>query len=247
MGKYTTKKTDEEGNVFWESTDGSSHKTRKSAWEHSKTLLGETESKTESKTESESEPISEPQITVEDDSPQWASFDFGATDGEVVEVIPSTLKKIRGAQPEGKKKTKRQLEIERQNNLALLTMGYRTGDHLLTRYRRALLEDPKADPIKHTHEDYIWISEITDASLQDNGISIQTMVSPTMYAGIANVYWFGTPLTRIHQEAEKSPFKGRFAGAGRMLERIPLIGKRLKKRRLEKSLQAIEGEEVAES
>lgn len=243
MGKYTTKKTDEEGNVFWESTDGSSHKTRKSAWSHSKSLLGENESETES----ESEPISEPEITVEDDSPQWASFDFGATDGEVVEVIPNTLKKIRGSQPEGRKKTKRQMEIERQNNLALLTMGYRTGDHILTRYRRALLEDPKAEAIKHTQEDYVWISEITDAALQDNGISIQTMVSPTMYAGIANVYWFGTPLTRIHQEAEKSPFKGRFAGAGRMLERIPLIGKRLKKRRLEKSLQAIEGEEVAES
>ena len=102
MGKYTTKKTDEDGNVFWESTDGSSHKTRKSAWEHSKTLLGETESKTES----DSEPISEPQITVEDDSPQWASFDFGATDGEVVEVIPSTLKKIRGAQPKAERKPK---------------------------------------------------------------------------------------------------------------------------------------------
>ena len=245
MGKYTTKKTDEEGNVFWESTDGSSHKTRKSAWEHSKTLLNETKSETESEVESET--VSEPQITVEDDSPQWASFDFGATDGDVVEVIPSTLKKIRGSQPEGRKKTKRQLEIERQNNLALLTMGYRTGDHIMTRYRRALLEDPKADPIKHTHEDYIWISEITDAALQDNGISIQNMVSPTAYAGIANIYWFGTPLTRIHQEAEKSPFKGRFSGAGRMLERIPFFGKRLKKRRLEKSLQAIEGEEVAES
>ena len=241
MGKYTTKKTDEEGNVFWESTDGSSHKTRKSAWEHSKTLLGESESEVKTET------VSEPEITVEDESPQWASFDFGATDGEVVEVIPSTLKKIRGNQPEGRKKTKRQLEIERQNNLALLTMGYRTGDHLMTRYRRALLEDPQAEAIKHTQEDYVWISEITDAALQDNGISIQTMVSPTMYAGIANVYWFGTPLTRIHQEAEKSPFKGRFAGAGRMLERIPLIGKRLKKRRLEKSLQAIEGENVAES
>tara|TARA_R100000988_G_C4003076_1_gene170478 strand:+ start:283 stop:1008 length:726 start_codon:yes stop_codon:yes gene_type:complete len=241
MGKYTTKKTDEEGNVFWESTDGSSHKTRKSAWEHSKTLLGETESEVESET------VSEPEITVEDDSPQWASFDFGASDGEVVEVIPSTLKKIRGAQPEGRKKTKRQMEIERQNNLALLSMGYRTGDMMMTRYRRALLEDPQAEAIKHTQEDYVWISEITDAALQDNGISIQTMVSPTMYAGIANVYWFGTPLTRIHQEAEKSPFKGRFSGAGRMLEKIPFIGKRLKKRRLEKSLQAIEGEDVAES
>jgi len=155
MGKYTTKKTDEEGNAFWESTDGSHHKTRKSAWEHSKTLLGETESEVKTET------VSEPEITVEDESPQWASFDFGATDGEVVEVIPSTLKKIRGNQPEGRKKTKRQLEIEHQNNLALLTMGYRTGDHLMTRYRRALLEDPQAEAIKHTQEDYLWISEIT--------------------------------------------------------------------------------------
>ena len=64
-------------------------------------------SNTESKTETE--PVSEPQITVDDDTPQWASFDFGATDGDVVEVIPNTLKKIRGAQPEGSKKTKRQL------------------------------------------------------------------------------------------------------------------------------------------
>ena len=238
MGKYTTKKTDEEGNAFWESTDGSSHKSRKSAWEHSKSLLGETETKTES----EPEPI-----TVEDETPQWASFDFGASDGEVVEVIPSTLKKIKGASPTASKKTKRQLEVEQQNNLALLTMGYRTGDHMMTVYRRALLEDPKADPIKHSHEDYVWISEITDAALQENGVSLANMVSPTMYAGVANLYWFGTPLTRIHREAEKSPFKGRFAGAGRILERIPLIGKRLKKRRLEKSLQAIEGESHAEN
>ena len=242
MGKYTTKRTDEEGNAFWESTDGSHHKTRKSAWEHSKTLLGETESKTESETESES-----PKIEVEDDTPQWASFDFGAEIGDVVEVIPAPLKKIKGTTHDNKKKSKRQLEIEHQNNLALLTMGYRTGDHLMTRYRRALLEDPKAEAIKHSQEDYIWISEITDAALQENGVSIQEMISPTMYAGVANLYWFGAPISRIHTEAEKSPFKGRFAGAGRMLERIPLIGKRLKKRRLEKSLQTIEGESDAEN
>ena len=51
MGIYTTKKTDEEGNPFWESTDGSTHKTRKAAWTHSKSLELPTES--ESKSESE--------------------------------------------------------------------------------------------------------------------------------------------------------------------------------------------------
>ena len=134
MGKYTTKKTDEEGNAFWESTDGSSHKSRKSAWEHSKSLLGETETKTES----EREPI-----TVEDETPQWASFDFGASDGEVVEVIPSTLKKIKGASPTASKKTKRQLEVERLSIVTKIMFGlvklpmrlYRkTGYHWLTWY-----------------------------------------------------------------------------------------------------------------
>tara|TARA_B100000029_G_C17491349_1_gene929230 strand:+ start:338 stop:1063 length:726 start_codon:yes stop_codon:yes gene_type:complete len=236
MGKYTTKKLDEEGNPFWESTDGSHHKTRKSAWSHSKSLLDETESV---ETESESEPA----IEVEDDTPEWASFDFGgALDGEIVEVIPSPLKKIKGSTPDGKKKSKRQLEIERQNNLAILTMGYRTADHGLTVYRRALLDDPKADPIKHTHEDYIWISEITDAALQENGVSLADMISPTMYAGVANLYWFGAPISRIHAESEKSIFKGKLAGAGRLLEKIPFLGKRLKKRRLDKSMQRIEVE-----
>ena len=232
MGKYTTKKTDDDGNDFWESTDGSHHKTRKSAWTHSKSLLDETES--------EHDP--EPAIEVDDDKPQWANFDFGAIDGEVVEVIPSPLKKIRGSSADGKKKSKRQLEVERKNNLAILTLGYRSGDHAMTVYRRALLDDPKADPIRHSHEDYIWISEITDAALQENGVSLADMISPTMYAGVANLYWFGAPISRIHAESEKSLFKGKLSGAGRMLVKIPFLGKRLKKRRLEKSLQRIEGE-----
>ena len=48
MGKYTTKKTDDDGNDFWESTDGSIHKTRKAVWQHSKSLELPTESETKS-------------------------------------------------------------------------------------------------------------------------------------------------------------------------------------------------------
>ena len=91
MGIYTTKRTDEEGNPFWESTDGSTHKTRKAAWSHSKSLeTVETESVGES--ENESQVIEE----VEQDSPAWTTFDFGSNPGDTVEVIPTTLKKIRG-------------------------------------------------------------------------------------------------------------------------------------------------------
>ena len=238
MGIYTTKRTDEEGNPFWESTDGSTHKTRKAAWSHSKSL--ELPSESESKRESES---NEKEIIeeVQTDSPAWTTFDFGSNPGDTVEVIPSTLKKIRGVTDSSSKKTKKQQEIERQNNLAILKLGYRTGDHMMSKYRRALLEDPQAEAIKHTNEDYEWISEITDAALQENGIMIGEVVGKTTYAGIANSYWFYVPISRIHAESEKNPFKGRFAGVGRMIEKIPFLGKRIKARRLEKSLQTVDG------
>jgi|TARA_R100000482_G_scaffold122227_2_gene69456 hypothetical protein len=238
MGIYTTKKVDEEGNDYWESTDGSTHKTRKAAWQHSKSLELPTESETKSESESDEKEIIE---EVQSDSPAWTSFDFGSNPGDTVEVIPSTLKKIRGSNPDGSKKSKKQQEIDRQNNLAILKLGYRTGDHMMTRYRRALLEDPQAEAIKHTNEDYEWISEITDAALQENGIMIGEVVGKTTYAAIANGYWFYVPISRIHAESDKNPFKGRLAGVGRLIEKLPFLGKRIKARRLEKSLQTIDG------
>ena len=239
MGIYTTKRTDEEGNPFWESTDGSTHKTRKAAWSHSKSLELPSESESKIKSESNEKEIIE---EVQTDSPAWTTFDFGSNPGDTVEVIPSTLKKIRGVTDSSSKKTKKQQEIEKQNNLAILKLGYRTGDHMMSKYRRALLEDPQAEAIKHTNEDYEWISEITDAALQENGIMIGEVVGKTTYAGIANAYWFYVPISRIHAESDKNPFKGRFAGVGRMIEKIPFLGKRIKARRLEKSLQTVDGE-----
>ena len=238
MGIYTTKRTDEEGNPFWESTDGSTHKTRKAAWTHSKSLEPvETENVGESESENESQVIEE----VEQDSPAWTTFDFGSNTGDTVEVIPTTLKKIRGVTDSSSTKTKKQQEIERQNNLAILKLAYRTSDHALTRYRRALLEDNNAEPIKHTNEDYEWIASTTDEALQENGIMIGEVVGKTTFAVIANSYWFYVPISRIHAESDKNPFKGRFAGVGRMIEKIPFLGKRIKARRLEKSLQTVDG------
>ena len=238
MGIYTTKKTDEEGNPFWESTDGSTHKTRKAAWSHSKSLELPTESENKSESETNDKEIIE---EVESSVPEWTTFDFGSNPGDTVEVIPSTLKKIRGVTDSSSKKTKKQQQIERQNNLAILKLGYRTGDHVLTRYRRALLEDNNAEPIKHTNEDYEWIASTTDEALQENGIMIGEVVGKTTFAVIANSYWFYVPISRIHAESEKNPFKGRFAGVGRMIEKIPFLGKRIKARRLEKSLQTVDG------
>ena len=55
------------------------------------------------------------------------------------------------------------------------------------------------------------------------------MVGTGTIAVVANAHWFGVPLYKIHQESEKSPFKGKLGGAfGRFLRRLPIIGKRIK-------------------
>ena len=233
MGKYSTKTKDEDGKDAWLSSDGRLFQTRAGAWKHSKSL---------------DEPVEEPAPQVEpvevmDDEPDplsWAQVDFSGDTEDATETIPTVFKRITPAHS-GEKKTKKELEAERKTNIAVLKIGYRTGDALMTRYKRGMMEDPKADPIKHTEQDYDWISGVSNAALEENGISIGAAIGTTQIAVIANGYWFGAPIAKIHKESDKSPFKGRAGGAiGRFMERLPIIGKRIRARR-EVHIPIIEG------
>ena len=233
MGKYSTKTKDEDGKDAWLSSDGRLFQTRAGAWKHSKSL---------------DEPVESPEPQVEviepsDDEPDplsWAQVDFSGDTEDATETIPTVFKRITPAHS-GEKKTKRELEAERKTNMAVLKIGYRTGDALMTRYKRGMMEDPKADPIKHTEQDYDWISGVSNAALEENGISIGAAIGTTQIAVIANGYWFGAPIAKIHKESDKSPFKGRAGGAiGRFMERLPFIGKRIRARR-EVHIPIIEG------
>ena len=233
MGKYSTKTKDEDGKDAWLSSDGRLFHTRAGAWKHSKSL---------------DEPVEEPAPQVEpvevmDDEPDplsWAQVDFSGDTEDATETIPTVFKRITPAHS-GEKKTKKELEAERKTNIAVLKIGYRTGDALMTRYKRGMMEDPKADPIKHTEQDYDWISGVSNAALEENGISIGAAIGTTQIAVIANGYWFGAPIAKIHKESDKSPFKGRAGGAiGRFMERLPIIGKRIRARR-EVHIPIIEG------
>ena len=233
MGKYSTKTKDEDGKDAWLSSDGRLFQTRAGAWKHSKSL---------------DEPVEEPSPQVEpvevmDDEPDplsWAQVDFSGDTEDATETIPTVFKRITPAHS-GEKKTKKELEAERKTNIAVLKIGYRTGDALMTRYKRGMMEDPKADPIKHTEQDYDWISGVSNAALEENGISIGAAIGTTQIAVIANGYWFGAPIAKIHKESDKSPFKGRAGGAiGRFMERLPIIGKRIRARR-EVHIPIIEG------
>jgi hypothetical protein len=204
----------------WLSSDGKEYKSRSGAWKRSKKLLEQEEPKVE-----------ETQEEVQDDTPTWASYDYGDIVDEVspTETVPTILKTIKPAAVAKGKLSKKEAAAKKSMNKSILTVGYRTGDHLMTGYRRAMLEDPKATAIVHSDSDYNWISEVTNEALEDSGVSVSDMVGTGTIAVVANAHWFGVPLYKIHQESEKSPFKGRVGGAfGRFLRRLPIIGKRIK-------------------
>ena len=204
----------------WLSTDGKEYKSRSGAWKRSKKLLEQEEPKVE-----------ETQEEVQDDTPTWASYDYGDIVDEVspTETVPTILKTIKPAAVAKGKLSKKEAAAKKSMNKSILTVGYRTGDHLMTGYRRAMLEDPKATAIVHSDSDYNWISEVTNEALEDSGVSVSDMVGTGTIAVVANAHWFGVPLYKIRQESEKSPFKGRVGGAfGRFLRRLPIIGKRIK-------------------
>jgi hypothetical protein len=206
----------EDGSVTWLSSDGKEYKTKSGAWKRSKKLEGE---------ESSTDP-SEPKIESEPEV-EWSTMEF--TESDITEVIPAPLKKIKARSG---KPTKQQLENERGMNEAILKTGYKTGDVLLTRYKRAVLKDEDAPAVKHSEEDYDWISSVTQDALDHNGVNFASAIGPTQIALISNSVWFGKPLISIQAESGN-----KFLSGGRMvrtLERIPFIGKRIRDRRMRK-------------
>ena len=234
MGEYTTKTTDADGNDAWESTDGRMFKTRGGAYKASKRLEEEQGSESPQAADPpEEEPVppspGAEQIPDEDEG-DWTDFDWG-DDDQTSEVIPTTLKRL--APAKRGKMTKKELEAQKGTNVALLKVGYKGADLLLTRYKRGVMDDQKAEAVTHTEEDYEWIGGITQDALEHNGIFLSSALGPNQVAIIANGYWFGSPVMRINAEAKRSPFQGRVGGAlGRLLERLPFIGKRIKDRRM---------------
>ena len=232
MGDYATKHTDDDGD-YWLASDGKRYATRSGAWKWSKKVDAP---KKEVKPEPEivDAPEPEPQPT-EPSGPEWMTFDYESEDGPT-EVMPALLKRIKPV--DGKKRTKKQIEAETQTSIAVLGVAYRTSDHLLTTYKRAVLRDKEAEPITHSDEDIEWISGVTNDGLVHSGVHIAGLLSPVHLAVACNTYWFGRPLVEIQSKKKGS------LGVGSLMERIPFLGSRLKSRRLAKEAEAYEQELV---
>ena len=229
----------EDGSTVWVADDGREYKSKSGMWKRNKKLKKERASREPPEPEEatkegseQGDPPSEPKV-------EWAEMDFG--DAPIPEVVPAPLKRIKPRGASSGKPTKKQLEAERQMNEGILVTGYKTGDYLMTRYKRGVLDDPNAEAIVHTEEDYEWISGVSQDALEAQGLNLAGAIGPGGLALVANGVWFGTPLMRIQKEANKSPFQGRIGGAiGRLVERIPILGKRIKERRLRTIQQEIE-------
>ena len=214
----------EDGTTVYVASDGKEYKSKSGAWKWEKKL-------------EKSKPM-EPEEPVElEQEVDWTEMTFEADD--ITETIPKPLKRIR---PRSGKPTKKQLENEREMNVGILKVGYRTSDALLTRYKRGVLNDDEAAAIKHSDEDYEWISNITQDALDHNNVNIASAVGPNQLAVAANGYWFGSVFVKINAEAGKAMFSG-----GRMvsvLERVPFIGKRIKDRRMRRIEERLIREEL---
>jgi hypothetical protein len=227
MSKYSIKQENEDGSVTWLSSDGKEYKSKAGAYKRSKKLEENKEPEKEIVEEK-----TEEKVTL--DSPTWVEMEYDPID-EVSDVIPAPLKKLKPRGSSKGKPSKKQIEAEREVNEGVLTVLYRTSDMLLTKYKRSVLDDPKALAVTHSDEDYQWISGITQDALEYNGVNIAGALSPNTLAAGANAYWFSVPVYKIQKEADISPFKGRVGGAiGRGLEKLPFIGKRIKERRMRK-------------
>ena len=233
----------EDGSTVWIANDGREYKSKSGMWKRNKKLEEEREPVTSPEPKEATKVESEQGDSPSEPKVEWAEMDFG--DEPITEVVPAPLKRIKPRGATTGKPTKKQLEAERQMNEGILVTGYKTGDYLMTRYKRGVLDDPNADAIVHTEEDYEWISGVSQDALEAQGMNLAGAIGPGGLAVIANGVWFGTPLMRIQKEANKSPFQGRVGGAiGRFVERIPIIGKRIKDRRLRTLQQEIEQDEL---
>lgn len=210
MSDPDTKKIQTDDGERFQAIDGRLYKTRSGAWKRNqkmkeKGLIDEDESIEPNQVEEI--PIEKAEKT-NDSKPSWRTHDF--TNNEDEQVIPTVLKSIRRHDPK-RKQTRKEEEAERQTAIATLGMLYRGSDVLLTKYGKVITEQ-KDYLVTHSNADYIWISEITNEALEENGIYLASIASPTMIATISNSYWFGKPLVDINKNRKRKLFKGKFKG-----------------------------------
>jgi len=153
---------------------------------------------------------------------EWMDFDFG-TD-ETTDTIPAPLKSIVKPMPgDGGKLTKAQRQALENQNKGILKMMLTTTDVLLTKYGQAVSLDETFE-VKHSESDKDLVANAQYRYLEEKGLFLTNYLSTGMIAGSLTVWYVGSPLLRIRKNAKKKLIRGR------LLSRLPLIGRFFKKK-----------------
>lgn len=236
-----TEEVGEDGETVYMSSDGRSYKTLSGAWKRNRALwrqenVVDTTKGKSLRTETtwvDEVPSLEPVESTEavdvaeehETEPSeptrgrfdWSTFEPPEEDKkDAPEVVPAVLKAVMPANSNPRAMTKEELERAQKTSAAVLVLGYKLADKVMTRYRQAVCEDDVI--IHHTEADYRWISSVTNDALLDRGVLISASLTPTVVAVMCNGYWFGKPLAEIQAKRQKKLFKQE------TLKRIPVVG-----------------------
>lgn len=159
----------------------------------------------------------------EDTTFEWADFDFGTN--EATDVLPTPLKSIVKPMPGGTGKlTKVQAKALEDQNKGILKMMLTTVDSLLTAYGKGVCVD-ESFQVKHSESDKELVANAQYRYMEEKGLFLTNYLSSGMIAGSLTVWYVGTPLMRIRRNAKKKLIRGR------LLSRLPLIGRLFKRKK----------------
>ena len=179
-----------------------------------------------------SNPPETPPTTSGDTTFAWADFDFGAD--ESTDTIPTPLKSIvRGVPNEGGKLSKAQRKALEDQNKGILKMGLTTIDVLLTKYGQAVSLDENFK-VEHSETDKDLVANAQYRYLEERGLFLTNYLSTGMIAGSLTVWYVGSPLMRIRKNAKRKLIRGR------LLSRLPLIGRFFKRKEVEPIAQVVD-------
>jgi hypothetical protein len=244
-----TKVENDDGTTSYTSMDGRPYKTLSGAHKRNKVVWAteNTQDTTQGKTikiESDDVPSLSPMPDVTESEPEpanekafsWSTFET-VDDGEApTEVIPSVLKAVMPANHDPRKMTQEDIERAAKTSAAVLVLGYKLSDKVLTKYRRAVCDDEQI--IQHTEADYRWIASVTNDALLDRGVLISASLTPTIVALTCNAYWFGKPLAEIQAKRQGKLIKRE------TFAKIPIVGWFIRRRAKKEATQHDESAET---
>ena len=185
------------------------------------------------------------QEDFDDEVPSWATWEPSES-REASEAMPSPLRFIAARGSMAGVRNPAEIEAMRQQSRAILALGLSAWDAGATRYARAITEDDDY-VISHSDEDKMMVADAQARWLESRGFLVSDVVGDGVIAAALTGWFIIPPLAKATSKSKRgflSPVqKGRIAV---FLGRLPIIGKRLRKRRMKKQVQEMQESEVIE-